>query len=207
MMAVVGLTATAAADSVTAAGKKKPPGVNICALPSASELMAAQIVGPCRKGKTSVQAPRHSPLGGTSGSVLYKGAWGSPTGPSHSLTVIVMHLTGSGKALALAEQIFRGRVLAHGAHVALGKGAFSSTYSETFACPNPPTGDCTNGSFLAIKPGWFVEVFLTGYPPTIPGASEEEAGSEVNDEAEDRKQEEQLEVPLKALGKSVATKV
>jgi hypothetical protein len=207
LAALVGFSGAASATpGASAAGKKKPFSLNICALPSPGELAAAQIEAPCHKGKTTTIAPKHSPLGGTVGSVLYEAAWGTQTGPSHSLTVLVTHLLGSGKGLAFSEHIFKLRVLSNGKPLAVGKRNYASDAAETSACVNPPTGDCTRGTFLAIKPGWFVEVFLTGYPPTIPGTTEDEEGSQVNDEAEDIKQEEQLEAPLSTIGKTVTAK-
>ena len=201
-----GAAAPASASARPAKAPKKPSSLNVCAIPSTAQLAEAEIDEPCQEAKTARAPVRKSPLGGSAGSVEYGARWGGETGaPLHSMTILVIHALGSGKALEFFKKKLRLMVLENGLPVSVSKGTASFS-GETSSCTNPPTGDCTHGTFLAIAGSWVVEAFLDDYPPTIPGSNEDEA-SQANDEPEDIAQEEAIKPALASIGASVVAKV
>lgn len=200
-----GAAAPASAAARPAKAPKKPFSLNVCGIPSTAQLGQAEIDEPCHEVKTARAPVKKSPLGGSAGSVEYGARWGAETGaPLHSLSILVIHALGSGKALQFFQKKLRQQVIENGLPVSVSKGTASFS-GETSSCSNPPTGDCTHGTFLALAGSWVVEVFLNDYPPTIPGSNEDEIPA--NDEPEDIAQEEAIKPALTSIGASVVGKV
>jgi hypothetical protein len=202
-----GASAPASAAARSARTHKKPFSLNVCAIPSSGELAAAEISAPCHESKTLRTPVRKSRVGGTAGSVQYGAHWSASAtalAPSHSLSIIVIHELGSGRGVEIFRKEFRLKVIGHGLEVSVRKGR-ASEVGETSSCVNPPTGDCTFATFLAISGDWVFEAFLRSYPPTIPGTNELETPSE--DDPQDLLQEEAIRPALSSIGASVVAKV
>jgi hypothetical protein len=203
-LALVGVVAAPAAAGKPKK-KKLPIGPNICSIAS-SAVAAAKVTEPCTKGKTVVVKGKSTPLGETASTVTYGAHWGKAStaaNPRHWAAVILIHASGSASALELIRRAARLKVLAHGLPVAV-SGGIGSVYAEPNACLNPPTHQCGNAIFLALKGNWLIEAYLNDFPPTIPGAEEDSVA--VQEEAE-RTLEEEMRPALSAIGTAVASKV
>jgi len=204
------VAALAVAVLPAAAGAKKPAANTpfsgkICPIPTAGELKAAHISDRCVQFKTAKRARRHSPLGGTLGTIVYAARWGRTSGVGgeahHFLTVFITKLVGSGNALVVARKELRLKILAHGFPVAVGKPG--SVDTGTASCPNPPTDDCTTGDVLAMKGNYVLHVGLGDAPPTVQGAPH----APDPDEGQDNQQEDAVKAPVTAIAKAIAAKL
>jgi hypothetical protein len=207
------VASTALAFVVLAAGpaaaakpkKKLLAGPNLCSIASGA-VAAAKVTEPCTKGKTAFVKGKPTPLGTTASTVTYGAHWGKASTaahPSHWAAVIVIHAFGSAAGVELFKQIARPKVLAHGLPVAV-SGGIGSVFADPNACLNPPTDQCGNAIFLALKGSWLIEAYLNDFPPTVPGAEEDPVA--VQEQAETTLEEE-MRPALSAIGTAVAGKV
>jgi hypothetical protein len=203
-------TATVAAVALTAPGyalgrpaattSKKAFSGNICGLPLASAVAAANVTAPCVKGKTTRKTTK-TPLGSVT-QESFVAHWGTlpRSGPGHFVTVVVGRFMGSASALAYGRTKIRAEVLSHGAPVSANP--LASEFGDTVSCVNPPKEDCTHASVLALIKNYVVEVILYDAPPT--GVGEADPGE---DEPQDRAQEETDKAPIVSIFKVVASKL
>jgi hypothetical protein len=196
------LFATAAlARHRVATTKTKAFAGNICATVTPGEVSAASVDEPCTRVKTIKRPPKPVPiLGGSYGYVRYGARWGDPGGePARALRIRVTKVEGSGRVLALDKREWRKAILTKGKHVNVG--SIGSVQTETTPCVNPPTGDCTEATLLAVVGNYQIMILLQNHPPT----EESAAPTPVEpDEAEDKAQEGLATVPLVAIGRAVA---
>jgi hypothetical protein len=182
-----------------------PLAPNLCKIAGAA-VSSAGVTAPCTKAKVRTIKGKNTPLGRTATVIVYQAHWGTPGSaahPQHSALATVMHATGSSAGIALFKHIARADVLSEGAPVAL-SGGIASVFTDASACLNPPTGQCGNGHFLALKGTWQVSVGLGDYPPMIPGAAELPLPQQ---EAAASQLEERMKPELIGIGKAVAAKV
>jgi hypothetical protein len=183
-----------------ATSSKKAFSGNICSLPLASEVAAANVTGPCVKGKTTRKTSK-TPFGSVT-QEAFVAHWGSLplTGPGHFVTVVVGRYTGSASALAYGRSKIRLKVLSHGAPVSISP--LASELGDTVSCFNPPKEDCTHASVLGLVKNYVVEVILYDAPPTGVGVTDPG-----EDEPQDRAQEETDKAPIVSIFKVVAAKL
>ncbi len=212
VLAFVVFAAPASAAQHTATTSKAPFSGNLCSIPSAGELSAANITEPCTKDKTVTRRPTKSPVGGTAGSTLYGAHWGvGKTVPGDVLAITVIKLTGSGNALKLAE-VMAATKIKHTQRIYLPigpkKGEDAELEVTPLSCENPPTGVCTEGELFGQVGPYLIQVGLTGHAPTNPAIPEDsiELTPEQRQAQADAYADE-LQAPLKEIAKSVAAKL
>ena len=194
-----------AGPAAAAPKHKKPPSLDLCAI-AAGPVASAEVSAPCVKLKTATVPVRHSPAGGTAGIVTYGARWGTASSgavPQHYASITVIDLLGSGKGVEAFKKGYRSRVIGNGLPVVIA-GATASILTEPNNCLNPPSGECAQGTFLAIKGRWVIEAFLDDYPPTIPGSMED---TPAEGEAAVMQTEQFMKPALTAIGRAVAAKV
>jgi hypothetical protein len=203
---VATLAGPAIAASTLQAKEAKSPTLGLCGI-AASAVASAHVESPCREHATTTLRGKQTPIGRAPTVVIYGANWGTPSSaanPRRFAEVTVAHLQGSGPTLEFAKKEYRLKVLAHGAPVTAGKGATASLLTEPFACFNPPTHQCSNGSLLAITGNWVIQVGVEDYPATTPGAPELELAAA---EAAIKQTEELMKPRIVAIGKVVAGKL
>jgi len=208
--------ASASASQHTAIVSKTPFSGNLCSIPSAGELSAANITEPCTKDKTVTSRPRKfAGLGGAAGSILYGAHWGvGKTVPGDVLAITVEKLTGSGDALKLSEVMAATKIKhAPDGFIPIGpkKGEDAELEVHPLSCENPPTGVCTEGMLFGQVGPYVILIGLTGHAPTnpaIPENSKENSPAEIEAaEAQAKAYADDLEAPIREIAKSVAAKL
>jgi hypothetical protein len=167
---------------------------NLCLLPTAAELAAAHISGPCTRrhpaGHTS-----HTPLGSlrTTG---FGALWGTTSlERTHALSITVTKLSGSAAAVGAARSKLGSQILGEGAPI--GIGFRSEWHGSTGSCENPPTDDCTTTQITAFAKSSLIVMTLLDYPTSGSAAQGE-------DDPEDLAQEEADKPAAVAIAKAVA---
>src|SRR4051812_34905300 len=147
LLAAATLAAGAAAPVSGNAGVELFSG-NLCATAQKSALSKLKVSNSCVQSRSA--KVRSTPLGSV-WSVTYMARWG-PLGtisaPTHHVVFEVIQVQGSAAAIALYAKSFRAEVLANGVPVKLKP--LTTEAGDTAACHNPPTGDCTQASVMAI---------------------------------------------------------
>lgn len=207
-IAALGSFALAAAIAGPALAKKphkKLPTLNLCAI-AGGAVSSAQVQAPCTTLKMTVTPGKATALGTTASVATYGARWGTPSSgatPRHYASILAMYAYGSAVGVELFKHIFRPKVLGNGLPVAVGSG-IASVFTDASSCLNPPTHQCVDGTFLALKGNWAIEAFLDNYPPTIPGAPELELPAQ---ETAAKQLEEMMKPALAGIGQQVAGKV
>jgi hypothetical protein len=171
---------------------------NLCATASTGALSNLKISGRCVQSR-SVKV-RSTPLGSVR-VVTYQARWGSLgtiSEPTYHVTVGLIHLQGSAAAIAVAAKAFRAQVLGNG--IPVRSRPLTTEAGDTVACHNPPTGDCTQASVMAIAGHWGLVGSYYG-PAKFVGADDPQDPSV--DEARDKAQEDTVRGAVVGLANSI----
>ena len=201
-LAVLSLAALAVAGTLARSGSGSTEAArfsgNLCATVSKAALSELKVPGPCVQATTHRVQP--TPLGAVQETV-YQARWGSLgsiSAPTHHIEVGLIHLEGSGAALAFAAKYFRGKVLSNGALVR--SKPLTSAYGDTNACHNPPTGDCASWEVMALAGHYGLTLTYKGSAKFVAADNPQDPSV---DDANDRAQEQQDKNSVIAFANSI----
>lgn len=180
LSATVGLAA--AATLLATPSSEAAPAGGVCSLVPTGALSTVHVSGKCQ-----LLAPTTA-------------QWGSASS-NHGLLVSVETIPASVRALILPR--FRSEVLRNGAPISVARGV-ASEYLATYACQNPPTGDCIHGEIMVLTGNSFAQIQLYHTAQFI---RNDDPANPAVDEANDAAQENKDKAPFAAIAAAVSGKL